>query len=645
MSVSFRQFAYRNVIRNHRIYAAFFLASVSSVMVFFIYSMLMYHPKVENEFMIDIAFRGMYFAQIILVLFMLFFLFYSMRAFLEARSKEFGILMQLGMEKQQLNKLVTLETMLIGFASIIVGILFGFAFSKFFFMVIREILQISALPIYFSWKPFMLTILTFATLFIVVSHLSVLTIKDQELIYLLRGTDKNIQSQPYSKMGAITGFLLLGLTYYIMMNVDKSNLLFLALVVPPIMIIGTYFFFNDSVLLIIDLLRKFKKIYWRKYHLLAWSEYAKMLKANSRMFFISSIVSTLSFLAIGTLSSMSAFTHQYHQINPISMIYISKLDNPYEYQHLMGLEDELNDRNLDYQLSTLEVKPQTSSKTGKAIQVINEEQFNQLAKALDEPTIDLKRGHAMFIPYSDDAYKTLNSLDIKTTLVENNVTVRIQGAYPVSFFSKDQLGVNAIIVDSNDYARLYNLKEGYHTGSRIDKIFAFTVKDWTATQYVGHALDNMMTEASLTNSEGTTPFYYKNNGIDYEILRSTFALILFIGILASAVFFLAAGSFIYFKLYANLDRDKVQYTTLRRMGVTDREIRKLVNRQLIPQFFLPWGVAVVNSSFAFIGLQVFWEGIADLSVSQTLIMVVGIMTGLQLLYFYLIRWRYLAHLK
>ncbi|WP_010290245.1 FtsX-like permease family protein [Kurthia massiliensis] len=643
--MTFRQFAYRNVVRNYRIYAAFFLASVSSVMVFFIYSMLMYHPRVENEFMIDIAFRGMYIAQIILVLFMLFFLFYSMRAFLEARSKEFGILMQLGMEKQQLNKLVTFETMLIGMASTFVGILFGFAFSKFFFMVIREILQISALPIYFSWKPFALTIMTFTTLFIVVSQLSVWTIKDQALIHLLRGTEKEEQTEDYSKLAALTGFLLLGLTYYMMLNVDKNNLLFLSLAVPPIMTVGTYFFFIDSTLMIVDLLRKMKFLYWRKYHLLAWSEYAKMLKANSKMFFLSSVVSTLAFLAIGTLGSMSAFTHQYHQLNPVNMLYISKLGNSYERQHIISLQRELNKKSLEYKMTTLVVKPQTSSATNKAVQVLSEAQFNDLAKALDEETVKLKRGQAIFLPYSYDSYESLKNKDVQTTLVENGVDIRIKGAYPNTFFSKDELGVNAIIVDTEDFNQLYYNKDGYHVNGRVDKMFAFTLEDWTDTQYVGQSLDRLMTESFISGSENVLPFYYKNTGIDYEVLRSTFALILFIGILASSVFFMAAGSFIYFKLYANLDGDQRQYATLRRMGVTDREIRHLVNRQLIPQFFLPWGVAVINSSFAFIGLQVFWEGVADMSIAQTLIMVFCVMTGLQLLYFYMIRWRYLAHLK
>ena len=101
---------------------------------------------------------GLVFAEIILVLFSWFFIFYSMKAFLEARAKEFAILLHLGMEKRQLSKLIFLETMLIGTLSIACGILFGYAFTKFFFMIVREILMLEQLPLYFKWEPFVLTI-------------------------------------------------------------------------------------------------------------------------------------------------------------------------------------------------------------------------------------------------------------------------------------------------------------------------------------------------------------------------------------------------------------------------------------------------------------------------------------------------------
>ena len=102
--MTFRQFAYRNVVRNRRIYAAFFMASVFSVMVFFLYSMLLFHPSIEDRFVQEIAIIGMGVAEIIFYIFTLFFLFYSMRAFLQARSKEFGILLHLGMEETAIEK-------------------------------------------------------------------------------------------------------------------------------------------------------------------------------------------------------------------------------------------------------------------------------------------------------------------------------------------------------------------------------------------------------------------------------------------------------------------------------------------------------------------------------------------------------------
>ena len=67
--MTFRQFAYRNVVRNRRIYAAFFMASVFSVMVFFLYSMFLFHPTIEDRFIQEIAIMGMGAAEIILFIF------------------------------------------------------------------------------------------------------------------------------------------------------------------------------------------------------------------------------------------------------------------------------------------------------------------------------------------------------------------------------------------------------------------------------------------------------------------------------------------------------------------------------------------------------------------------------------------------
>lgn len=645
MSVTLRQFAFRNVIRNRRAYAAFFMASVCSVMVFFIYSMLMYHPRVENEFVTEIAFNGMFIAEVILVLFMLFFLFYSMRAFLQARSKEFGILMQLGMEKKQLSKLVLLEILIIGMTSIILGILFGFVFSKFFFMVIRELLEISSLSLYFSWKPFALTIGTFATLFIVISYVSILTIKDDSILKLIKGYQKTQQDIKFSWVRGITGLILLISSYIAAATVSKTNLITLAGLLPPLVTLGSYLFFTDTVQIIFKIIKKNKGFYWHKYRLLSVSEVASMLKENSKMFFISSMVSTLAFLAIGTLSSMSSFSHNYHQLNPLSLVYTSTAQNPYEREHVEQLQQELKEEGLSYRLDRVVVKRQTSSTTQAPVRIIGQSEFNNLAISLGYPLISLNRGEAMFLAYSEESLRNLSKENTQTTLSESNVKIHIDSAYPKIIFAADELGTNQIIVNDIDFQHIYAPMKGLDGVSSSRHIYIFNVPKWQETKNIGKNIDYMVNTAYSLGTQANLPFYFENTGLDYSFIRSTFALLLFVGLLVSSVFFLAAGSFIYFKLYTNLEEEKKQYETLYRMGVTKKELRKLVNRQLIPQFFFPWGIAMLNSTFAFLALQVFWRGIADLSIMKEIIIVMMIITCIQLLYFYLIRWRYLAHIK
>ena len=150
---------------------------------------------------------------------------------------------------------------------------------------------------------------------------------------------------------------------------------------------------------------------------------------------------------------------------------------------------------------------------------------------------------------------------------------------------------------------------------------------------------------SIVSGKNNNFFYFSNPGLNYSIIRATFSLLLFTGLLVAAVLILAAGSFVYFKLYTDLERDKRQYDVLKRMGITNKELKKIVNRQLVPQFFLPWGLATLHSTFSFIFLQAFWVDLAAVSIVTEMLLVLVAFTIIELVYFYLIRWRYLAHIQ
>ncbi|MFA1739421.1 MULTISPECIES: FtsX-like permease family protein [Lysinibacillus] len=643
--MTFRQFAYRNVVRNSRIYGAFFMASFFSVAVFFIYSMLMFHPDIERGILGEVSLIGMVGAEIVLVLFTLFFLYYSMSAFLEARSHEFAILLHLGMEKRQMNKLVFLETMIIGAGSIIVGIIFGFSFSKFFFMIVREILHLDELPLYVSWQPFLLTIGVFTSAFVVISFISVYFTRERKLRDLIKGSDYLNSLTTYSKIRAIYGITLILGTYILAFVVGHTSLIGLTLLIPFSATFGTYYFFSDSVPCLLDLARGKRKFHWQRYRLLSLAEQTHIMMDNVKMFFVVTMVSTLAFLSVGVLATMSSYTTQYDRLNPLGLVYKGDIDNPYEREHINSLRLQLEDKGLSYQLSRFVVVKQTSSFTQNEVEVFRESDMNVLLSSYSYPLLNLGSGEAVFIPYSEDSLKKLKNRVVHTVLEENSIPITIDSVYPKIVFPGSIVSVNSIVISDEDFAKLIHpisekniIQPSYH-------LFTFVIPQWMETKEVGKDIDYLESNLYFLKKDKFSPFYFENAGLNYSYILATYSLFTLVGVLVATVFLLAAGSFIYFKLHTSLEREKRKFDVLKRMGLTEIELKKLVNRHLFPQFFLPWGVAMMHSAFAFLMVQGILKDIANISIVKEVFFAFGFFVLIQVVYFYLIRWRYISHIR
>ncbi|MDE1455852.1 ABC transporter permease, partial [Bacillus paralicheniformis] len=77
--------------------------------------------------------------------------------------------------------------------------------------------------------------------------------------------------------------------------------------------------------------------------------------------------------------------------------------------------------------------------------------------------------------------------------------------------------------------------------------------------------------------------------VDYEVydISKGYGPVLFVGLFIGIVFFVSAGSFLYFRLYTDLDDDKQKFKSIAKMGLTDRELHKVLNRQIGILFFAP----------------------------------------------------------
>ncbi|MEL4026082.1 ABC transporter permease [Lysinibacillus endophyticus] len=642
--MTFHQFAYRNVIRNLRIYAAFFMASFFSVFVFFIYSMLMFHPKIDRGFLGNVPILWMVVAEIILVLFTWFFIFYSMKAFLEARSKEFGILLHLGMERRQLSKLVFLETIIIGVMSIVLGIIFGYSFSKFFFMIVREILMLDELPLYLSWEPFVLTFAVYLSAFIVISMVSVHFSPQRKIIDLMQGPKGGNYTVTFTKTRALLGIVLVLLGYWLSIVMTRTSLYSFSILIPILITFGTFYFFSDSTQYIVESLKKKKIVYWKNSRMLPLAEQTFILKNNGKMFFVVTMVSTLAFLSVGLLSTLSSYTSQYDKLNPLGLIYKGHIDNPYEGTHVSTLVSQLEERGLSYHLTRFTVKKQTSSYTQYEVEVFRESDINSLLFSYGYPMVRLSEGEGMFIPYTEESIKKLSKRTIETVLVENNIPIKIDQVYPKLIFPGSIVSLNSIIISDEDFAKLVNPYKGYPNVEPGYHLFTFDIPQWIETTDIGLSIQQNVA-AEYLKDEYLLPYYFENAGLNYSYILSTYSLFTLVGLLVAAVFLLAAGSFIYFKLHTNLENEKRKFDALKRMGISDNELKSLVTKHLFPQFFLPWGVALSHSLFAFIAIQKVLKNVANISIVKELIFALLFLVLIQVIYFYLIRWRYIAHVR
>src|SRR5690554_2650715 len=283
----FRQFAFNNVLRNKRLYIAYFLSSLFTVMVFFTFAIFAFHPAFSGGTIHESALFGMAVAGGIIYIFSFFFVLYSMSSFLQSRKKEFGLLILLGAADRQIRRMVFMENILIGFFATIGGILTGIVFSKGILLIAENILIIeSALPFYFPTYAILVTFFSFMLLFLCISFFVSFILRTRKLIDLIKGDKKSKGEPKASIILSILAAILLTAGYITALIVEGLKVLVVMIPVIVVVVIGTYLLFTQLSVYIIRSLKKNTSIFWKKTNMVLLSDLSFRMKDNARTFFI-----------------------------------------------------------------------------------------------------------------------------------------------------------------------------------------------------------------------------------------------------------------------------------------------------------------------------------------------------------------------
>ncbi len=645
--MTFAQLALSNLRGSWLRYAAFLLSSTFSVALFFVYAQFLYHPGVASGYLYGGPTTRTVLAVclVLIAVFAFFFVLYSSGAFLRARNKEFGLLTLMGTTRAQLRRLIWLENTFLSLAAIAAGLALGLLFSRLFLMAIARVLLIDE-PISFALVPraVLLTAGGFLALFQLVTLAGSVAVGRRTVLEMLKEASKPRSKPRANAWLALVGFLLVVGGYGVATAVQGAAVALAFVPVVTVVVLGTYLAFTQGSVFVMRRLAR-SPAYLRGTRMLVVSQLVFRLADNARLLANIASLSAVVLAAAGTfyIASRQFFAAVDGQL-PHALTLVETGDGRPQLTR-----DEVDELLLAHGVSatvaaSLPVTAALAAVPGEGRQawvvLAAESAYLAWVNALEAPggfsetawlaplegpgaggtgTADASPGAAPGVE---------PSLELLAAPAPGAVAARrVTPPTAVPPF----LSETWYVVD-DDAWRLASARLGRLT---------LAVYDWPGADR-STALGSAV--SSAVPPGGTALVADKHAA--FVTVRQTLGLSMFAGLFVSVLFFIGAGSLIYFKLFTELPDDRRLFTRLKRVGITRREAGAVVSRQVALVFLLPFAVGGVHALFALnaLGALIGTTGAARAAVIGYALAVVGLFGAVQLAFFLLTRWTYLRAL-
>ncbi len=658
--MTFRQFALRNVQGHWQRYLTYFLSSVFAVTVFYLYASFIFHPDVVSGNIRGRALvqQGMVAAEVVILVFSFFFVLYSNEAFIRSRKKEFGLLTLFGMTRRQLQKLVYYENTLVSTVAILAGLALGTLFLKLFLMGMTELLDVET-PLRFQLVPkaVLLTAAGYFLLYQLITLVMLFRIRRQEVVDLLKESRKMRPLPAFSVWLVLVAAVCIGAGYAMAYTVTLMSALVLVLPIVILTTVGTYFLYTQASVAFFRWLRKNRHVAYQGPRLVTISQLIFKLRDNARVLFLVSIINAVVLTATGAVYiTYQDIERQYRGMYPQTFSFVEKGAGSHQVIHPEKVKAILQEDGAEVAYETRQVIFSVPARlkntmadnmwSGKSVDVelsvMSNSDYNRLAANRPQLSpLELKPGEA---GYALPDYLTFDQGEkqLTTQIMGERATFRLVQRIGVPLLTIPELGRRGagffLILSDADYQRWMQVipeQEKY-------AVYAYELKNWQTAQ---PTIDKIVAQIPKDQREHFVA------GVDFYLsLKQSNALTLFIGMFVSLLFFIAGGSLIYFKMITELPEDASQYQMLSRLGMTGKELKRVVTSQVALLFFIPFFVGVLHAVFAYkaIGnLLMILGGAIDgwVTLWMSGLTIFSLFFLLQLVYFLLTRNIYLRSLS
>ncbi len=597
--------ALNGIRKNGSTYFPYMLSSIFSVFIFFVFSSIVFNDLMKSlphqAYLSVLMGIGLFLLGVILIPFML----YTNSFLIKRRKMELGLYSILGLEKKHIGVMMVFETVFIFAIVLTGGIILGVVFSKLMFLVL---MNLSGLPVTtefsFSFNAFKLTGFFFLGVNILNLVVNLIQVFKSNPNDLMKGSKSGEKEPKRLWITAVLGVVLLGIGYSIAINSEIGSEIFVDFLLAVLLVVlGTHLFFTAGVIAVLRILKKKKSFYYSKLNFTTISGMLYRMKKSAASLANICIFSTMTIITLLCTVSLWLGTgdildFQYpfdFEINykATHSKKIEELDakiSELSQQEQVGVTDKINLRYV--KTSVIKESDKFKKPTGKeniyelnSLKLITLNVFNELEKGnttLEKDEILVySTGRDMGysrVTIGDTEYKVKNEL--QQTVFEPKSGVDSFGAEDF-IIVKDEAVRDKILTETGNEGKAGVYSVRFNIAGQEDNInsFAKLMSNWLSHQNDVEGSRNGITGRAETAS--------MNGGL------------LFLGIFFGIVFSMCLLLIMYYKQITEGYDDRDKFSIMQKVGMSDREVRGTIKRQILLVFFLPLVFAILHTLAGF----------------------------------------------
>ena len=617
----FSRLAKQNIRNNKSTYIPYMITCIFCIAMIYMMEFLRDCPTLDQAVRQADEVRMIVFTgEIVVEIFCIIFLIYSNSFLMKRRQKEIGLYNILGLERNHIGIVMFLETIITSIGSFAGGIAAGIIGSKLALLLLLKLLHIpSVLGFYISVKGIFTCLFMFGIIFLMILFLNLAKIHLSRPVELLRGNNTG-EKEPVAKwLMALIGFICLGAGYYLAVTTEspiKAITIFLLAVI--LVMAGTYLLFTAGSIVILKFLRRRKSFYYRTGNFISISGMLYRMKQNAIG------LASICILSTGVLLMISMTVSIYFGMNDIML-------NRYPYDVDMSVtsisEDEcqtaieafekaIADNKVPVEKSVEEIyldivcskngdqiliKPANTIRNSDSVLVLsllNQAEYERLTGI----SANLNDGE-IFAWYPSAVQKDSVTVDeteftVKKWLDKNPLTC-----------GEDAVSDNAVlVVTDEDFKKFDEMRtemyKGVSSAPAGEDLTLHLGLDITGseTDKIDFGTPVMEVVKDLKKNGGLSENSWITSGIrqqEYESYYADNGSLLFIGIFLGSLFLMGTAMIIYYKQISEGYEDQKRFEIMQKVGLSRREVRSSVRRQILMVFFLPLLMAMLHITMAF----------------------------------------------